>query len=85
MTVRFGYSLSNNGLDETLRCESLPLSRVHLIKDGALGFFHVMREEEMLCDRVYPIVNRRVRCRQASIKVHRAPLISAIITPQMNG
>ena len=46
MVVRFGSSSSINDSDETLRCELLPLSRVCLIEDGALKFFHVMLEEE---------------------------------------
>ena len=85
MAVRFGSSSSINGSNETLRCELLPLSRVHLIKDGSLRFCHVAHEEEALHDCVCPIVNRHLRCRHGSIEVHRAHLISAIIILQMNG
>ena len=46
VTFQCASSSSINGLDENLGCESLPLSRVRLIKDGALRFRHVMREEE---------------------------------------
>ena len=46
MVVRFGSSSSINDSDETLRCELLPLSRVRLIEDGVLKFFHILHEEE---------------------------------------
>ena len=46
VAIGFGSSSSINGSDETLGCESLSLSRVCLIEDGALKFFHVTREEE---------------------------------------
>ena len=39
MTVEFGSLSSINGSDKMLRCESLPLSRVHSIEDGVLRFF----------------------------------------------
>ena len=45
MAVIFGSSSSINGSNETLGCESLPLSQVRSIEDGALRFFHVAREE----------------------------------------
>ena len=60
-TVRFGYSSSINGSDETLGCESLPLSRVCPIKGGALKFCHIACEEEASRDFVHLIVNRRLR------------------------
>ena len=61
MVIRFGSSSSINGSDETLRCESLSLSRVRSIEDGVLRFCHVAREEEGSRDLVLPIVNRRTR------------------------
>ena len=39
VTIGFGSTSSINGSDETLGCKSLLLSRVYLIKDGALRFF----------------------------------------------
>ena len=58
VTVGFRSSSSINGLDETLICESLPLNRVHSIKNGALKFCHVVREEEASHDLIHPIVNQ---------------------------
>ena len=58
MAVIFGCSSSINGSNETLGCESLPLSRVRSIEDGALRLFHVAREEELSCNRVRSIGNR---------------------------
>ena len=55
MTVGFGSSSSINGSDELLGCESLPLSCVCLIEDGALRFCHVPREEEESLD-VYHLI-----------------------------
>ena len=46
MVVGFSSSSSINGLDEMLGCESLPLSRIHLIEDAVLRVRHVRREEE---------------------------------------
>ena len=85
MTVEFGSTSSIKGLDEMLRCESLPLIRVPSIEDGALIFCHLTREEEALGNRVHPIVNRCLRCHHTSIEVHREHLISVVITLQMNG
>ena len=85
MVIVFGSSSSINGSDETIGCELLPLSCVHSIKDGALTFCHVAREAEAWRDRDYSIVNRRLKYRHSSIEVHRAHLISAIITLQING
>ena len=84
MAVRFGSSSSINRFDETLGCESLPLSCVHSIKDGAHRFRHVMREGESLRDRVCLIGNRRLRCRHMSIEVHQVYLIS-VVTLEING
>ena len=67
-----------------LGCELLPLSCVGLIKDGALRFHHVAHEEESSRDRVRLIMNRHLRCRYASIEVHRAYLISTFITLEIN-
>ena len=80
MAVGFGSSSSINSSDEMLGCKSLPLSCVCLIADGALRFFHVVREEESLHNRVCSMGNRRQGYHQASTKVHRAHLISAVIT-----
>ena len=55
-----------------------------IIEDGASRFCHVACEEESSHDRVRPIKNRRLRYHHASIEVHQAHLISAIITPLMN-
>ena len=85
MTFGFSASSSVKGLDEILGFESLPLSQVHSIEDGALTFYHVAREEEVSHDRVRPIINRCLRCRHTSIKVYRVHFISAVITLQMNG
>ena len=41
VAVGFGSSSSINGSDEMLGFESLSLSRVRLIEDGALRFCHV--------------------------------------------
>ena len=57
MAVGFDSSYSINVTDETLRCESLLLSRVHLIGDEAPIFHHVLCEEESSRDRVYLIGN----------------------------
>ena len=57
MAIGFGSSSSINRLDEMLGCEALTLSHVCSIKDGALRFFHVAREEESSRDRVCPIKN----------------------------
>ena len=80
MTVGFGYLASINGLDEILGCESLPLSHVCSIKDGALRFCHIARAEEASCDHVCLIGNRCLRCGNASSEVHQAYLISVVIT-----
>ena len=84
MVVRFGSSSSINHLDETLGCESLPLSCVHSIKDGAHRFHHVVCDRESLRDRVFLIGNRRLRCRHMSIEVHQVYLIS-VVTLEING
>ena len=85
MAIGFDSSSSINGLEEMLRCELLQSIHVHLIEDGALKFFHIMREEEAPHDRIRPIENQHLRCRHLSIEVHRASLISDVITLQMNG
>ena len=46
MPIRFGSSSSISGSDEKLGCESLPLSCVYSIEDGALRFCPIAREEE---------------------------------------
>ena len=61
MAVRFGSSFSINGSDEMLGYKSLPLSRVGSIKDEALKFCQVAREEDALRDLVHLIVNRHLR------------------------
>ena len=52
LAIRFGSLSSINGSHETLGCESLPLSHIRSIEDGALKFFRVMREKVMSCDGV---------------------------------
>ena len=49
MVVGFGSLSSINASDEMIGYESLPLSRVPLIKDRGLRLCHVAREEEALC------------------------------------
>ena len=71
MTIGFGSSSSIQGSDETLGYQSLPLSHVCLIKDRALRFCHILREEEASCDLVHPIVNRRLRFLDGSSNVGR--------------
>ena len=61
MAIRFGSSSSIGGSDEMLGCESLPLSHVHSIKDGALRFCHVAHEEEALRNLIRLIVNRHLK------------------------
>ena len=61
MAVGFGSSSAINDLDEMLGYESLSLSCVCSIEDGALRFFHVTREEEASRDLIRPIRNRRLR------------------------
>ena len=85
MVVGFGSSSSINGSDKMRGCESLSLNHVRSIKDGALKFFHLAREEEALHDCVRPIENRRLRCGHASIEVHQVYIISTVITPQIDG
>ena len=82
--IGFSSSSSINGLEETLGCESLPLSRIRSIKDEVLRFYQVVREEAGSRDLVRSIVNQCLRCCHASIEVYREYLISAIITIQMN-
>ena len=53
MTIGFGSSSSINGSDKMLGWESLSLIHVRSIKDGALRFFHVVREEEASHDLVF--------------------------------
>ena len=79
MAIGFVFSSSINRSYEMLGCESLPLSLVCSIKDEALRFCHVACEEEVLRDRVRSIVNRCLRCRHTSIKVHWLHLISIVI------
>ena len=85
MAIGFGSSSSIKGLDEMLGCELLPLIHVRSIKDELSRFFHIECEEELSRDRTRSVRNRHLRYRQAFIKVHRALLISAVITPQYNG
>ena len=49
VVVGFDDSSLINGLDEMPRCESSPLTLIHLIKDEALGFSLGMHEEEASC------------------------------------
>ena len=59
MVIPFGSSSSINGSSEMLGWESLLLSYVHSIKDGALRFCHIAREgasRYLIC----PIMNRRL-------------------------
>ena len=60
MAVGFGSLSAINDLDEMLGYESLSLSCVCSIEDGALRFFHVTREEASR-DLIRPIRNRRLR------------------------
>ena len=85
MAIRFVSSFSINGLDEMLGLKSLPLSRVCLIEDGALRFFHVVREEETYCNACRLICIGPFGCVHMSMGVHRALLISAVIIAQMKG
>ena len=84
MAIRFGSSSSINRLDETLGCKSLTLSRIRSIEDVALRFGHVAHDEEASHDLVCSIVNQRLRCRHESIEFHRANLLSAVLSLQMN-
>ena len=59
--VEFGSSSSINGSDKMFGFKFLPLSHVHSIKDGAFRFFHVVLEEEVLCDLVRLIMNQRLK------------------------
>ena len=70
IAVGFGSSSSINGSNEMLGCESLSLSRVRSIKDGALIFRHVIREEKASRDLVGPMVDGCLRCRHSSTEVH---------------
>ena len=45
VTIGFDILSSINSFDEMLGCEWLHLSYFHSIKDGALRFCYVMREE----------------------------------------
>ena len=85
MTVRCASLSLINGSDETLWCESLSLSRVHLIEDGALKFFHVAHEEETPRNACHLIFLGHSECVHVSTGVHRALLISDAITTQMKG
>ena len=73
-------ALSIKDSDEMLGCKSLTLIHVYSIDDGAIRFCHVAREEEASPDCFRPIENQGLRCRHTSIEVHRAYLISDIIT-----
>ena len=79
MAIGFGSSSLINNSNETLGYESLPLSRIHLMRDRAPRFLHVAREEEASRDYVCSIVNRRLRCLHASTKVNHVHLISDVI------
>ena len=85
MAVGFDSSYSISGSDKMLGYESMPLSHVRSIKDEAPRFCHVGCEEELLHDRVCSIGNLCLRHRHISNEVHRAHLISAIRTIQING
>ena len=85
MAVGFGSSSSMNSSDETLECESLPLSHAHLSEDGALRFCHVTHEEVASRNACCLIFIGRFACVHMSMGVHRSLLILALITPQMNG
>ena len=80
MAIGFDSSCSINGSDEMLEYESLPLSRVCLIRDEGPRFRHITCEEEFSHDRVRLIKNQRMGYHHASIEVHRAHLISTVIT-----
>ena len=81
VAVGFGVPSSINGSDETPGCKSLHLSRVHLIKDGALKFCHIVREEEMPRKGYRLIFIGCSGCVHVSRGVHQSLLISTIITP----
>ena len=66
MAVGFGSSSSVNCSDEMLVYKSLPLVCVRSIKDGALIFCHVAREEDVSQDLVRSIVNRRLKFSDSS-------------------
>ena len=68
MAVGFGISSSINDTDEMLGCESLPLSHVCSIEDGALIFCHIAREEEASRDRVCLLQNWHLRYRMCPSK-----------------
>ena len=57
VAIGFGSSSSINGSNRMLGCESLLLSSVRLIKDGALRFCHIAHEEEASRNCIGPIVN----------------------------
>ena len=61
LAVGPGSSSSINGSDETLGCESLPLSHIRSMEDEALKFVHVAREEEASCNRSLEIVPHHLR------------------------
>ena len=71
VVVRFSSSSSINSLDETLGCKSLILSHVCSIKDVALRFCHVAREEEASCNLICSIVNRHLKFLDGSSNLGR--------------
>ena len=85
VAVGFDSSYSINDSDQMLGYESLSLSHVRSIKDEAPRFCHIVCEEESSRDRVCSIKNRHPRHCHTSNEVHRAHLISAIRTIQING
>ena len=54
-------------------------SRVLLIEDGVLKFFHVVNEEETSCDSCHLIFIERFGCVHVSMGVHWVLLILVIL------
>ena len=69
MAIGFDSSSSINCSDEILGYKSLPLCRFCLIKDGALRFCHIMREEEATRNLVRMIINRWLKFLYASLNL----------------
>ena len=84
VVVGFDSSSSINSSDETLGCESLPLSCICSIGDEVPRFHYVACDEESSHNHVRLIGNQCPTYCYASIEVHQAHLISVIITLQIN-
>ena len=84
VAIGFVSSSSINSSAETLGCESSPLSPVRSIEDGALRFRNIACEEEASFNVRHLIFIERLRWVHLSTRVHRALLISTIITPKMS-